>query len=212
MRKIIVIQGDSITDAGRDRKNPNSRGVGYAQMVAGELGVANPGEYAVYNRGVSGNRIVDLYARIKQDIINLQPDYVSVLIGVNDVWHEYDYQNGVSPEKFEKIYGMLIEELREAVPNVKIMLLEPFIVPGDKTVNTEEHPGRWEFMNNGVRAQAAAAKRVAEKYDLPFVPLQEIFDKMDAQVPGDWTVDGVHPTAAGHMLIQQQWLKAFAEL
>ena len=212
MRKIIVIQGDSITDAGRDKKNPNGRGNGYAQMVAGELGAANPGEYTVYNRGVSGNRIVDLYARIKQDIINLQPDYVSVLIGVNDVWHEYNYQNGVSPEKFEKIYGMLIEELQEAVPNVKLMLLEPFILPGDKTVNNEEHPNRWEFLNAGVRAQAAAAKRVAEKYALPFVPLQEIFEEMDAKVPGDWTVDGVHPTAAGHTLIKQQWLKTFAEL
>jgi len=212
MQKVIVIQGDSITDAGRNKDIPMSRGTGYAQMVAGQLGLNAPGEYVVYNRGISGNRIVDLYARIKKDLINLKPDYVSILIGVNDVWHEYNYQNGVSPEKYEKLYGMLIEELREALPKVKLMLLEPFILPGNKTVSTEEHPDRWEFLHGGVLAQAAAAKRVAEKYALPFIPLQEKFEHMDAIAPGEWTGDSVHPTAAGHALIQEQWLKAFEEL
>ena len=107
MAKVIVIQGDSITDAGRNKDLPTSRGTGYAQMIAGELGLTVPGAYEVYNRGISGNRIVDLYARIKKDIINLKPDYISILIGVNDVWHEYNYQNGVAPEKFEKIYPAL---------------------------------------------------------------------------------------------------------
>jgi len=212
MRKVIVIQGDSITDAGRSKDTDISKGHGYAQMVAGELGVACPGEYTVYNRGISGNRVVDVYARIKKDMINLKPDYISMLIGVNDVWHEYDFHNGVAPEKFEKIYGMMIQELREALPGVKLMILEPFILPGSKTVSTDEHPGRWEFLSSGVMAQAAAAKRVAEKYAIPFVPLQGLFEQMDAKAPGDWTMDGVHPTAAGHTLIKQQWLKVFREL
>ena len=212
MRKVIIIQGDSITDAGRSKEILGDGGAGYARMVAGELGFSCPGEYTVYNQGISGNRVVDVYARIKKDMINLKPDYISMLIGVNDVWHEYNYQNGVAPEKYEKIYGLMIEELLEALPNVKIMILEPFILPGSKTISTDEHPNRWEFLSGGVRAQAAAAKRVAEKYALHFIPLQELFEKMDAQVAGDWTIDGVHPTAAGHTLIKQQWLKAFKEL
>jgi len=210
--KLILFQGDSITDTGRDFNYDPDMGYGYATMTAGKILVDYPGQFRFLNRGISGNRIVDLYARIKRDIINLKPDYVSILIGVNDVWHEYNYQNGVSPEKYEKLYGMLIEELREALPKVKLMLLEPFILPGNKTVSTEEHPDRWEFLHGGVLAQAAAAKRVAEKYALPFIPLQEKFEHMDAIAPGEWTGDGVHPTAAGHALIQEQWLKAFEEL
>ena len=92
-----------------------------------ELGLDNPGEYEFINRGISGNRIVDVYARIKADIINLEPDVMSILIGINDVWHEVGHKNGVSAEKFFKIYSMLIEEIQEALPEIKIMILEPFV-------------------------------------------------------------------------------------
>ena len=87
MSKLILFQGDSITDAGRNRENDAGTGTGYPTFVKGELGLSNPGEYEFINRGISGNRIVDLYARIKADIINLKPDYMSILIGVYDVWH-----------------------------------------------------------------------------------------------------------------------------
>ena len=117
MRKIVLFQGDSITDASRMREVPGSLGTGYANYVAGELGMDAPYQYKFYNRGISGNRIVDLYARIKQDMINLKPDYMSILIGVNDVWHEYSYQNGVSAEKFEMVYDLLIRELKQELPD-----------------------------------------------------------------------------------------------
>ena len=85
----------------------------------------------MYNRGVSGNHVVDLYARIKTDIINLKPDYMSILIGVNDVWHTFDGQeNGVEAEKYFRIYSALIEEIKEALPEIKIMILEPFTLKG----------------------------------------------------------------------------------
>ena len=112
MSKLILFQGDSITDCDRSRQVNTRQGFGYATMVQGQLGFECPGEYDFLNRGISGNRIVDVYARIKADIINLKPDYMSLLIGVNDVWHELGGGNGVAPEKFEKIYGMLIEEIR----------------------------------------------------------------------------------------------------
>lgn len=214
MEKIILFQGDSITDAGRDRESSTSTGTGYANLVTAELSAAEPYKYTFYNRGVAGNRVVDLYARIKINMINLKPDYMSILIGVNDVWHEYVKQNGVSAEKFEMVYGLIIEELQQALPDLKIMILEPFVLPGGATRNTEEHPTRWDFFKTEVQLRAQAAKRVAQKYNLPFVPLQEVFDRANADAPemGYWLRDGVHPTPAGHQLIKQEWLKAFKTL
>lgn len=214
MEKIIVFQGDSITDAGRAKDNDISVGVGYANLVKAHLSANEPYQYRFYNRGISGNRVVDLYARIKADMINLKPDYMSILIGVNDVWHEYTRQNGVSAEKFEMVYCLLIEELKQALPDLKLFILEPFVLPGGATTNNEEHPSRWEYFRSEVELRAKAAKRVAEKYGLPFVPLQKMFDDADADAPesGYWLRDGVHPTPAGHELIKQQWLKAFKEL
>ena len=214
MEKIILFQGDSITDTGRNRDNDVSVGTGYANLLKSHLSAACPYQYKFYNRGISGNRIVDLYARIKIDMINLKPDYMSILVGVNDVWHEYTRKNGVSAEKFEMVYGLMIEELQQALPDLKIMILEPFVLPGSATENTEEFPDRWEFFRSEVELRAKAAKRIAEKYNLPFVPLQEMFDKANADAPysGYWLQDGVHPSHAGHELIKQQWLKAFQTL
>ena len=214
MEKVIVFQGDSITDTGRVRDNDLNVGTGYANLVKSYLSAEEPYKYKFYNRGISGNRVVDLYARIKLDMINLNPDYMSILIGVNDVWHEYTRQNGVSAEKFEMVYGLMIEELQQALPNLKLMILEPFVLPGSATENTEEHPHRWEFFRSEVELRAQAAKRIAEKYNLPFVPLQEMFDKANASAPesGYWLRDGVHPSHAGHELIKQQWLKTFDKM
>ena len=213
-KKVILFQGDSITDCGRSRENDSNRGTGYPLMVSAVLGAQNPYAYTFYNRGISGNRVVDLYARIKIDMINLKPDYMSILIGINDVWHEHARQNGVDAEKFERVYGMMIEELLAARPNLKIMILEPFVLPGAATINTEEFPDRWDFFAGETVMRSAAAKRVAEKYGLTFVPLQEMFDKANADAPemGYWLADGVHPTAAGHELIKNAWLKAFEQL
>ena len=125
MPKLILFQGDSITDCGRNREDITSTGAGYMHMVKSQLGCEYPGEYEFINKGISGNRIVDVYARIKKDIINLRPAYMSLLIGVNDVWHELGGRhNGVSAEKFEKIYNMLITEIMEELPNIKILIMK----------------------------------------------------------------------------------------
>ena len=212
MSKLILFQGDSITDCDRSRQAHIRQGFGYATMVQGQLGYDCPGEYDFQNRGISGNRIIDVYARIKADIINLKPDYMSLLIGVNDVWHELGGNNGIAPEKFEKIYCMLIEEIKEALPEIKIMLLEPFVLPGTATY-TEDDPTVWERFNTLVRANAAAVKRVAEKYSLPFVELQSGFDALCEKAPASyWLADGVHPTAMGHNFIKNQWLEGFKKL
>ena len=205
--KKILFQGDSITDCGRSKEGGTRMGEGYAMLVKTQLAFENPNKYDFYNRGISGNRIVDVYARIKSDIINLKPDYMSLLIGVNDVWHEIEAQNGVDAEKFEKIYCMLIEEIRAALPDIKIMILEPFVLKGCATIES------WDFFASETKLRAEAARRVAEKYNLTFIPLQEMFDSMpDCVRPDYWAGDGVHPTAAGHELISNEWIKAYKAL
>ncbi len=213
MSKIILFQGDSITDAGRARDNERFAGNGYPTFVKGRVGAAHPGEYTFYNRGIGGNRIVDLYARIKADLINLKPDYLSILIGVNDVWHEIGSRNGVAAEKFEMVYDLLITEIKEALPACKIMLLEPFVLEGEATRSTEDKPDRWETFQREVPLRAAAARRVAAKHGLPCVALQPIFDEAAQKAENAyWLWDGVHPTAMGHELIAQAWMNAFEDM
>ncbi|MBQ7541521.1 MAG: SGNH/GDSL hydrolase family protein [Clostridia bacterium] len=202
----ILFQGDSITDVGRnaDAALWGEFGFGYPLLVSAKLGLAHPDAYRFVNRGVSGNRVVDLYARIKRDVINLRPDVLSILIGVNDVWHELGDRNGVDADKFERIYLMLIEEIRAALPDIRILILEPFVTHGPATDD------RWDVFYGEVRLRAAAAKRVADRFALTFVPLQSVFDAaLDRADASHWTVDGVHPTAFGHALIAQEWLNAF---
>ena len=203
----ILFQGDSITDAGRSREKDYKLGEGYAHLVEAALGFEYPDQHEFINRGVSGNRVVDLYARVKKDLINLQPDVLSILIGVNDVWHEIASQNGVDADKYFKIYCMLIEEVKETLPDVKIMILEPFVLSGPAT---EEHID--EFTTE-VAKRAAMARKVAEKYGLTFIPLQEGFDALCEKAPSTyWLRDGVHPTPKGHEFIKQEWIKAFQHL
>ena len=204
----ILFQGDSITDAGRDYNSDSQLGRGYARLVESALGFAEPGEHTFINKGISGNRIVDLYARIKRDILYYEPDVMSILIGVNDVWHELgDKPNGVDADKFFKIYSMLIEEVKEALPNIKIMILEPFVL---EACSTEAN---WEYFKSETAKRAEMAKKIAKKFDLPFIPLQAGFDELATKAPNDyWLGDGVHPTAKGHEFIKNEWLKAYYQL
>lgn len=203
----FLFQGDSITDASRNRDDENNYGYGYPNLFAAEVGKEFPGEYDFINLGISGDRIVDVYARIKEDITNLEPDYMSILIGVNDVWHEINDKNGVAPEKFEKIYTMLIEEIKEVLPNIKIMILEPFVLPGTGTSYA------WDTFRSTLEENAKAAKRIADKFNLKFVPLQEKFDTACEKAEASyWLADGVHPTAAGHAIIKDELRKAFDEI
>ncbi len=212
MSKLILFQGDSITDALRNRENDTYSGNGYPTLVKGRLGYEEPGKYEFLNRGVSGNRIVDLYARIKIDLINLKPDVLSILIGVNDVWHEEERRNGVAADKFERIYDMLLEEVQEALPGIRLLILEPFVLHGSATENTAEHPTRWAYFRDETPLRAAAARRVAEKHGATFIPLQHLFDEAcKLAEPSYWLWDGVHPTAMGHELIAREWMKAFRQ-
>lgn len=205
----ILFQGDSITDTGRtyDRGSMDALGQGYATMVSGILGTEAPGKFVFENRGISGNRIVDLYARAKCDIWNLKPDVMSILIGVNDVLHEDMIENGVDANRFFKVYDMLLEDTYTYLPDIRIILMEPFVSKG---ALTEES---WDYISPEVSLRADAVRELAKKHNAVFVPLGSVFE--EAIGTGDskyWIGDGVHPTVFGHELIKREWLNAFKKL
>ena len=203
----IVFFGDSITDMCYDRtaerNTPFAYGFGYPFIVASNLFKEDPTEYEILNRGTGGNRIVDLYARIKSDVWNETPDVISILIGINDVWHEITNKNGVDIQRFEKIYSMIIEETLIELPNVRIMLLEPFFLKGSAT---ESEYKKFDILKD----YSKVVKKLSEKYNLCFVPLQNKFNEFaDRFGVKEYLYDGIHPNVAGATLIADEWLKFF---
>ncbi len=201
--KTFLFQGDSITDAGRNREEEYNLGPGYPNLVAAQMSYDHPGEFQFINKGISGDRSVSVYNRLHTDIINLAPDYMSILIGVNDIWHALSGNNGVTPERYEQFLSMLFEDITEKLPDIKIIVLEPFVLKGPAT------EGNWEAFDSGVRKVAEIAKAVADKFSLKFVPLQDKFDSLCLKAPAScWLADGVHPTIAGHKVIANALIDA----
>lgn len=203
--KTFLFQGDSITDADRQREREDtySYGLGYPNLVAADLGLSHPGEFRFFNKGISGDRSTSVYNRMYTDIVNLKPDYMSILIGVNDAWHGINGENGVSAERYEQIMTMLFEDLLAKLPDIKIAVLEPFVLKGTAT------EAKWDEFNTQVKAIAQKSKAVAEKFGFKFVPLQDKFDELNKIAPsGCWLIDGVHPAPAGHRVIANELIKA----
>jgi lysophospholipase L1-like esterase len=205
---LILLQGDSITDAGRNRQDQdranNGLGTGYAFFMATQLLLAQPARgLRFYNRGISGNRITDLYARIREDILNLKPDVLSILIGVNDTWHGFQYNGGVALPKFERLYRQLLTEIRAELPRLQLVLCEPFVLKCGvvKPAWVKEMAQR-----------RAIVKKLAGEFETIFVPFQAEFDRAAKLAPPEyWAYDGVHPTPAGHLLMTRAWLKAVVD-
>ncbi len=205
MSKRILFFGDSITDASREKEvaigENGSYGFGYVMQIAGQIMPKNPSKYVVINKGISGNRIVDLYARVKSDVWNLKPDVLTILVGVNDVWHEIKRCNGVEINRFENIYDIMLKETIEKLPKMAIVLMAPYVLKGSQT---EE---QWDrFLE--VYEYAKVVEKLAKKYGLHFIPLQPKFD--EATIENDATcylLDGIHPNVVGAGLIASEWLE-----
>ncbi len=199
----VLFQGDSITDASRWRENVKHLGCGYALMAAAEIGMAYPNKFEFRNEGIGGNKITDLYARMKRDIIQHKPDYMSLMIGVNDVWHKtLDGGDDTSDERFEQLYHMLIDDVLEALPDIKIMIMTPYC---DSVTD-----GFFEGFNDAVCRKAQIAKRIADEYGFAFLDTQAVIDRIQKLAPLEyWTEDGVHPTVFGHKAIADEWVKTF---
>ncbi|WP_437922354.1 SGNH/GDSL hydrolase family protein [Sphingobacterium sp. LRF_L2] len=203
---IILFQGDSITDAGRKKENLQANdtaafGNGYTMMAAGCL----LNKYAdkniqIYNRGISGNRVPDLISRWNNDTLELRPTILSILIGVNDFWRTKDRGAQNTPAQYKEQYKQLLETTLKSLPNVKLIIGEPFGVKNVKHVTDDWYP---DFLG-----YQQAAKEIANEFNAIFLPYQSIFDKAASRGAGSyWTTDGVHTSLAGANLMAQSWLE-----
>ncbi len=199
----ILFFGDSITDALRDREHDfwlGSYGCGFVRDLTVRLMNEDAGN-KIYNRGISGDKITDLNARIQQDVWDVEPDLISMLVGVNDVWHKINDQNGTPIEQFEQVYSNMITETKQKLPNAKIVLLEPFVLKGNATQERYS-----EFVE--VFDFAKVVKALAKKHDLPFITLQKKLNKLTENTPTHvYLSDGVHPTVLGAKVIADEWWK-----
>lgn len=205
----ILFQGDSITDGARGRNNDPNHVLGhsYAFLVAAKYGTLYPERnLAFFNRGISGNKVPDLLNRWQKDAVDLKPTVVSILIGVNDIWHPLLSTNQtVSVEKYEEGYDKLLAQTVAALPNAKIILLEPFITPGKAT------SPKWDVWQEHVQKFQAVVTKLGAKYNAPVVKLQRVFDDAGKRAPAEyWVWDGVHPTYAGNQLIADELVRVAA--
>lgn len=208
----IVFQGDSITDAGRSKDDrqpnqPHALGSGYVGLAAAQLLGEHPGSpWQCYNRGISGDKVFQLADRWEEDCLELEPDVLSILIGVNDFWHTLSGRYDGTAEVYEQDYRELLDRTRDALPDVTLIVGEPFVVLGGSAVDDE----RWSSEFDAYRV---AARRVADGYDAIWIPYQTIFDEALQEAPVEyWAPDGVHPSPAGHYLMAQAWLDAFEKV
>lgn len=201
----ILFQGDSITDAGRDRNaegnanHPAMLGRGYPFHLAGQLLADHaPLGLSIYNRGISGNKVPDLAARWQKDCLDLKPAVLSILIGVNDIWHKLNGKYDGTPEVYRDGFADLLRQTKEALPGVTLAICEPFVLRCG-AVNDSWFP---EF-----ETRRAFAAEVAKGAGAIWVPFQEAFDQAVAAgtEPAYWAADGVHPTQAGHGLMAKVW-------
>lgn len=204
----IVFEGDSITDTGRNTESGSlvSIGQGYALIASGRLQAKYPGRFSVWNFGVSGDKVPNIYARMQPEVYSLKPDVFSLLVGVNDVGHEISWNGGVDSKRYRTVYSLIIEESLERVPGIRLMLMEPFLLRGSGTA------ANYNEFRSGVEERAAIVKDLAKTYGQIFVPLQAMLDEAaEASDPGFYLGDGIHPLPAGHTLIADRWLKIFEE-
>ena len=205
----VLIQGDSITDAGRDKNNlePNNHaalGKGYASLIAYHLLTKHADkELKVYNRGISGHKVPDLDARWDRDAISLKPDVLSIMIGVNDYWHTVAFGSKYkgTVDSYGTGFKDLLKRTKDALPDVQLVVCEPFVVrAADGTTRADWFP---EFDQ-----RRAKAKEAAESVDALYVPFQAMFDAAVAAGTTNktWSGDAIHVNASGAALMAMRWL------
>ncbi|WP_425399839.1 SGNH/GDSL hydrolase family protein [Aeoliella sp.] len=203
----ILFQGDSITDAGRNKNgdlpanNQDALGGGYAFLAAAHLLAAEPeAELKIHNRGISGNKVHQLAERWQADCLDLKPDVLSILIGVNDIWHHLNGQYDGTVDTYRDDYHALLKRTKQALPEVKIVICEPFVL------KTGAVTDKWFPSFDGFRA---AAKEIADEHGDVWVPYQTMFDEaVKLAPPAHWAGDGVHPSAAGAAMMAHAWVAA----
>ena len=205
--QVILFQGDSITDSGRNKEDTGfntARNLGSGYPMLAGAAILNKYEalnLKIYNKGISGNKVFQLAERWDKDCLELKPDVLSILIGVNDIWHKLNGTYNGTAEIYRNDYIALLERTIKALPNVKLIICEPFAVKGVKAVDDKWYPEFFDYQK--------AAKDIARQFKATFIPFQSVFDEAQKRAPGSyWTGDGVHPSLAGAQLMAKAWMKA----
>ena len=206
----ILFFGDSLTDMYRNFDTSvdmaTSYGTGFVFDVAGQLMYERPGYYKIVNRGQGGSKVTDLFDRYEEQVIQEKPDILTILIGVNDVWHELITHSGTHIDVFEKTYFALVNNIKKKLPNTKIIIMEPFFLYGDATKDI------WEPFQE-VLKYAAISKKVAKKTNCIYIPLQQAFtDSIKNGGSTQMLFDGLHTNPGGAHLIATKWLEVFRKL
>ena len=204
MKKIrILFQGDSITDAGRDRRNYYNLGNGYPSVAAPLIREAHPElDIEFINLGISGNRTGQLFDRIKYDAVDLAPDIISILIGINDIWHRA-IGVGTTDEQIELNYRCILDRLKNET-DAKIMILSPYLL------DVDDKPR----MREGLKTVLPIIRKLADEYADVYVPLDELFEEAlkTQPEPKFYSGDGVHPNENGARFIGEHYAKAIEKL
>ena len=200
---VVLFQGDSITDAGRSKIRNKDLGDGFPFVLSEFFKNEHPEmNVTVINRGISGNRSRDLVGRWTKDCVALKPDYLTILIGVNDTWRRYDDNDPTSDEDFEKNLRTILERSR-AETNAEILLLVPYLIDLNEKVSR---------MREDLSGKQAVVKRLAKEFGTRLLDLDEVFKAAVANgtKPEFISADGVHPTEeGGHRMIAAEWLKVW---
>lgn len=199
----ILFQGDSITDAGRDRSDPHNLGEGYPKYAAENIAEAFPDmDFEFVNLGISGNQTIDLVNRLEEDFIAQQPDVVSILIGINDVWHRAATKEWLSDEKFEENYRTVLKAIK-ARTNAKILIIEPFLIPVEDKL----------FFREDLDPKIQIVRKLAREYADAFLPMDGLLAAgYIGTEPTVYAADGVHPTEEGARFIGDYYLEAVCDL
>ena len=214
----VLFIGDSITDGDRSRTGDVNHELGdtYVRLIAARYGYDHPEDGLVFiNRGINGHRITDLEPRWEEDCLKHNPDLLTVFVGVNDAASVVELtvpppprtdgrpqKSLVTLDLFRKTYDSLLSLTRKELPKTRIILCTPFVLPVDKIGKD------WDLWSTEVGRFALAVVELAEKHGASLIRLQPLFDEALAKAPADfWMPDGVHPSAAGHQLIADEWVR-----
>lgn len=200
----VLFQGDSVTDAKRDRSDPHQLGNGYPRFAAQMLYSQYPRvDWEFLNQGISGNRTIDLCQRWQTDCLDYQPDVLSILVGVNDTLRRFDSNDPTAPAVLEQNYRFLLEKVK-ANTNAKIIMMEPFVL---MTAASREE---WHA---DLDPKIAVIRKLAREYADVYIPLDGLFAALSVvREPKWWAADGVHPTEEGAFFIAQEYVKAIKEV
>ncbi len=182
-------------------------GKGYAYQISSHLLGEHPKKkLRIYNRGISGHKVFQLADRWEDDCLQLKPDILSILIGVNDFWHALNGRYDGTVDVYDSDLRKLLKRTQKALPNVKLILCEPFAVSGGSAVGDK----RW---SEEFPLYRKSARQIAKDFNAAFVPFQQVFDEALKVAPAAyWCPDGVHPSIAGAHLMKNAWLKTFEQM